>query len=70
MENERKNKITYRKEGDYYVPNLVIPKDEYAEYPIGKYGHLRLQYLKENCKFEYTEMLMKYSIWYRNISNE
>jgi hypothetical protein len=58
MENERKNEITYRKEGDYYVPNLVIPKDEYEEYHIGKYGHLRLQYLKENCKFEYTEMLM------------
>lgn len=32
MENERENEITYRKEGDYYVTNLVIPKDEYANY--------------------------------------
>lgn len=24
MENERKNKIEYHKEGDYYVPNLVV----------------------------------------------
>ncbi len=58
MENERKNKITYRKEGDYYLPNLVIPKDKYEEYHVGKYGYLRLQYLKENYKSEYTEMLM------------
>lgn len=58
MENERKNKITYHKEGDYYVPNLVIPKDEYADYHIGKYGHLRLSYLKENKKAEYTIMLV------------
>lgn len=58
MENERKNKITYRKEGDYNAPNLVIPKDEYADYHIGKYGHLRLSYLKENKKAEYTIMLV------------
>ena len=47
MENERKNKIEYHKEGDYYVPNLVAPKDEYPDYCIGKYGRLRLNYLKK-----------------------
>ena len=46
MENERKDKIEYRKEGDYYIPNLIVPKDEYADYCIGKYGRLRLNYLK------------------------
>ena len=59
MDNERKNKIEYHKEGDYYVPNLVIPKDEYPDYCIGKYGRLRLNYLKENKKAEYTIMLME-----------
>lgn len=58
MENERKNKIEYRKEGDYYIPNLMVPKDEYADYCIGKYGRLRLNYLKEHKKAEYTIMLM------------
>ena len=58
MDNERKNKIEYHKEGDYYVPNLVIPKDEYPDYCIGKYGRLRLKYLKENKKAEYTIMFM------------
>lgn len=59
MENERKDTITYRKEGNYYVPNLVIPKDEFADYHIGKYGHLRLTYLKENKKAEYSIMMIE-----------
>lgn len=59
MENERKNKIEYHKEGDYYVPNLVVAKDEYPDYCIGKYGRLRLKYLKENKKVEYTIMLVE-----------
>lgn len=58
MENERKNKIEYHSEGDYYIPNLIVPKDEYADYCIGKYGRLRLNYLKEHKKAEYTIMLM------------
>ncbi len=59
MKNERKNKIEYRKEGVYYIPNLVIPKDEHPDYCIGKYGRLRLNYLKENKKAEYSIMLME-----------
>ncbi len=58
MKNEVKNKIEYRKVGDYYIPNLVISKDEYQDYPIGKYGHLRLKYLKENNRVEYEEKLL------------
>ena len=51
--------ITYHKEGDYYIPNLYLAEDEYEKnYHIGKYGHLRLQYLKEHKKAEYTIMLM------------
>lgn len=59
MENERKNKIEYHKEGDYYILNLIGPKDEYADYCIGKYGHLRLNFLKEHkkayCRFSRKE---------------
>ena len=39
--------ITYHKEGDYFIPDLFLEKEEYAkDYNIGKYGHLRLEYLK------------------------
>lgn len=51
--------ITYHKEGDYYIPNLFLAKDEYEKnYHIGKYGHLRLEYLKKHKKDDYTIMFM------------
>ena len=53
------NKITYHREGDYYIPDLYLEKENYKnDYQIGKYGHLRLQYLKKYMKAEYTIMLM------------
>lgn len=53
------SKITYHKDGDYYIPDLYLEKEIYKnDYQIGKYGHLRLQYLKEHKKAEYTIMLM------------
>ena len=56
---EMNNKITYHKVGDYYLPNLYLAKDEYEKYyQIGKYGHLRLDYLKTHKKAEYTIMFM------------
>lgn len=57
------NKITYRKVGDYYLPNLYLAEDEYEkDYPIEKYGHLRLEYLKTHKKAEYTIMFMNYTL--------
>ena len=51
--------ITYHKEGDYYITNLYLAEDEYEKnYHIGKYGHLRLEYLKKHKKADYTIMLM------------
>lgn len=51
--------ITYHKEGDYFVPDLYLEKEEYEnDYIIGKYGHLRLKYLKNHKKAEYIIMFM------------
>ena len=50
--------ITYHKEGDYYIPDLYLEEDYKKNYQIGKYGHLRLQYLKEYKKAEYSIMLL------------
>ena len=52
-----RNNITYHKEGDYLIPNLIIKNDN-KNYHIGKYGHLRLKYLKENKRGFYTELIM------------
>ena len=53
------SKITYHKEGDYYIPDLYLEKEYYEkDYIIGKYGHLRLEYLKNHKKAEYIIMFM------------
>jgi len=48
--------IEYHLEGDYYIPNLVMPEQE--NITLNKYGRMRLNYLKENKKAEYSIMLM------------
>ena len=50
------NGIAYNLKGDYYFPNLTIPKQE--KIILNKYGRMRLKYLKEYKKAEYTIMLM------------
>ncbi len=50
------NKITYNKEGDYLVPDLYFPKQ--PEGHIGKYGRLRLNYLKNFKNGLYTELFI------------
>ena len=48
--------IEYHLEGDYYIPNLAMPKQE--KITLNKYGRMRLKYLKEHKKTDYTIMLM------------
>lgn len=48
--------VEYHLEGDYYIPNLLIPEQE--KITLNKYGRMRLNYLKEHKKAEYTIMLM------------
>ena len=50
-------KIEYTKVGDYYLPNLVAPENM-KNFKLGKYGKLRLRYLKEHKNAEYTILLM------------
>ena len=48
--------IEYHLEGDYYIPTLAMPTQE--KITLNKYGRLRLKYLKEHEKADYTIMLM------------
>ena len=50
------NKITYHREGDYFIPDLCLPKQPDGH--IGKYGRLRLIYLKNFDIPFYTELLI------------
>ena len=52
-----KTGISYTLVGDYYLPNLVLKQEE--KVILNKYGRMRLNYLKEHKRTEYTIMLME-----------
>lgn len=47
--------ITYTRQGDYNLPNLLPPQE--PEVPLGKYALLRRRFLKENRRVMYTNLL-------------
>lgn len=49
--------ISYTLVGDYYLPNLVLEPEE--KVILNKYGRMRLRYLKEHKKAEYTILFME-----------
>ena len=49
--------IEYIRCKDYYLPNLVMP-EENTNYQIGKYGRMKLNYLKNHKKVEYLNLLI------------
>ena len=49
--------MSYTRIGDYLLPNLKLEDKE--RFNIGKYGLLKLEYLKKNKKGLYTELIMK-----------
>ncbi len=50
--------LTYRKEGDYLLPNLEVPDSP----KIGKYGMLRRDFLRKSHSGIYTGMLLRGSL--------
>lgn len=50
---DEKTGIEYIRKGDYYFPNLVDSASVKAN-ELGKYGKLRLKYLLEHKKVDYT----------------
>ncbi len=48
---------TYREENGVFLPNLELP--EQTDYPIGKYGQMRLDFLKKHRRGTYTTLLVE-----------
>lgn len=53
---DEKTGIEYIRNGDYYLPNLVLAEQKKIQ--LNKYGRLRLGYLKNHKKAEYTILFM------------
>lgn len=47
--------ITYTRQGDYLLPNLLPPQE--PQTPLGKYGLMRRRFLQQHRKVTYTNLL-------------
>ena len=47
--------LTYTERNGFMYPDLALP--EQTNYPIGKYGRMRLDYLKKHRRGTYTTLL-------------
>ena len=54
------NNIEYVLVGDYYIPNLKPPHEER---PIGKYGRMHREYLKEHNPMMFNDLVLEGQLW-------
>ena len=55
-----KNGIDYVLVGDYYIPDLKLPEEER---PIGKYGRMHREYLRENHPILFNVLVLSCQLW-------
>ena len=53
-------KIQYIRAGDYFIPDLELPEETR---PIGKWGRMRREYLKEHKPIQYNCLLLSGKLW-------
>lgn len=53
--------LTYTRVGDYYIPDLKLA--EQPDKPIGKYGRMRLRYLKDHRPTLYSSLLLSEKLY-------
>ena len=53
-----KNSISYRRVGDYNIPNLILPPEE-ANIRLGKWGMMHKTYLEKHKKVLFNTLLIQ-----------
>jgi hypothetical protein len=56
------NSITYRRVGDYLIPNLILPPEE-AKVRLGKCGMMHKDYMLKHKKVTVTIMTAEGRFW-------
>lgn len=56
------NNISYRRVGDYNIPNLILPPEE-ANISLGKWGTLYKTHLEKNNKSLFNSLLIKGNLY-------
>ena len=52
--------IQYIRVGDYYIPDLTLPEEPR---PIGKWGRMHRDYLREHNPIQYNCLLLSGELW-------
>ena len=52
--------ISYIRSGDYYIPDLKLPEETR---PIGKWGRMHRDYLKEHHPIQYNNLVLSGNLW-------
>ena len=57
---DENNGLHYTLVGDYYVPGLKLPEENR---PIGRYGRLHREYLKQEHPARYSSLILTGKLW-------
>ena len=52
--------LEYIRSGDYFIPNLTLPEETR---PMGKWGRMHREYLKEHKPIQYNCLLLSGELW-------
>ena len=52
--------INYIRSGDYYIPDLKLPEETR---PIGKWGRMHRDYLKEHHPTQFNALVLSGNLW-------
>ncbi len=52
---DENNGLHYTLAGDYYIPDLKLPEENH---PIGRYGRLHREYLKQEHPARYSSIIL------------
>ena len=55
-----KDGLEYIRSGDYLIPNLTLPEETR---PIGKWGRMHREYLREYKPIQYSCLLLSGKLW-------
>ena len=60
VERIMKDGLEYIRSGYYFIPNLTLPEETR---PIGKWGRMHREYLKEHKPIQYNCLLLSGKLW-------
>lgn len=58
---DESNGLWYELIGDYYIPVLTLPSEE--QRPIGKWGRMHRDYLKEHRPILFNDLILNGQLW-------